>query len=40
MPAILCDVDGIPALMAYGLENIPRALLECEARVHTAVCGR
>lgn len=29
-----------PALMAYGLENIPRALLECEVRVHTAVCGR
>ena len=33
-------VDGIPALMVRGLENIPRALLECVVRVHTAVCGR
>ena len=26
--------------MAHGLVNIPRALLECVVRVHTAVCGR
>ena len=26
--------------MVRGLENIPRALLECVVRVHTAVCGR
>lgn len=40
MPAILCDVDGIPALMAHVLVNIPRALLECVVRVHAAVRGR